>query len=352
MPSETFTDLFEETRGEKWKLAEDAPEIYWEAIESLEESLEDGNNRDIILSAFTEETRPLEYTGRISVINTTRATLFFDVDDEVFKPLSIGMTQGGPLNGDQVSSALNELYEKAEVTTAELLQSKSKSEALRSIKQSRDFIIGNVNSFLQECMELKQFLHTPKKNRDEIYEKQAPRVERELHNLLSSVWTFQETVDASLKKLEVSDEHKHYLQKYEDEISTATGLRHCIQHTLSIRINWIAQYSHSMDRYEFSIGVPLAQVHNDDLYDGVTYYDAGGDPHSPLEYFYGDINDRIINLEELADSIQKHSANLYESLKEELYGDSRVDPEKAKKHHVITCTEFFDVDDDIDTVYL
>lgn len=340
MPKWSLSSLFKNMEGGEWELAADAPDVIGHIVDELEKEIDSGETSELLFYDFSNANRDWDYEGRIAVINISRATIFFDEKDGTLELLAIAVSEDGPLNDDQVSAALDNQFDRRETTLAETVESKSKSDSLRSIQQSYEFITGNTEAFLEECDSLKQLLRSPKENREEIYDGQAPKVERELHNLLSSVWTFQETIDASLKDLDVAAEHKHLLQKYQDKISAATGLRHCIQHRLSLRINWLVRYSHEHEEYQFSIVVPLPQVDDEELYVG-KQKDAGGDSYSPPEYFYGDIDQRAIDLEELAHSVENDSSELYHSLREELSRDPRVDPSEAKKWHVLTSREFF-----------
>lgn len=340
MPKGRFSSLFKNMEGGEWELATDAPDVIEHTVDKLEKDLNSGETSEPLFNDFSNANRDWNYEGRIAVINISQATIFFDEKDGTFELLAIAVSEDGPLNADQVSAALDNRFDRRETTPAETVESKSKSDSLRSIRQSYEFITGNTEAFLEECDSLKRLLRSPKENREEIYDKQAPKVERELHNLLSSVWTFQETIDASLKDLDIAGEYNPLLQKYQDKISAATGLRHCIQHGLSLRINWLAHYSHEYGEYQFSIVVPLPQVDDEELYDG-KQKDAGGDSYSPPEYFYGDIERRVIDLEELTHLVENDSSELYQLLREELTGDFRADPSEAKKRHVLTSQEFF-----------
>lgn len=334
-----FQELFKDGQGEVWKLSENAPQVLIDAIKRGEEKLADVEEDITIEPVGDCEGHPRNYGDKLAIINVEQGTLFFIVEENEFQLFSVGVSTNGPLEGKQVSDALEQFTEGMEYTPEELTSSYEKATSLRSIRQSFEFVTANGASLQDSIDNLKGLLVNAEENRDQVY-KEAKTVETQLHNFLSSVYTFEQTVDSSLKTLGLAREMKHHLQKYEDSVSTATGLRHCIQHRTALRIQWIAQYSHEIAGYDFLVGIPLSQVHREEIYNDTIYHDASGESYTPLEYFYGDLKERTISINRLTTEVLDATENTYKNLKSEMRDDPEIDPDRAKSWHILSSFDF------------
>jgi hypothetical protein len=278
----------------------------------------------------------------LSVINAKSATLFAGKKDDDVKILAVGVSKYGPLNDDQITETLRKFGNDVDMTTDDLLKTKQSGDALKSIKQSKHFVISNSRTFLDKIAELELSLVDPKENRDEILDG-LDDAEVQLHNLLSSVYTFTETVNQSLRNIDVLVESKHFLQKYEDSVSTAIGLRHCVQHNNTLEIYWVAKYSHQKEMFTHKLGIPLFDVNDPELYRGKVS-DASGKKYDPVEYYYGEVDEYLIDVKDLSRIIMSSTEKTYNLLKNQLESGEIEGSEIIKKHNRISkWGENFDI---------
>lgn len=325
--------------NETVRVSQEAPEELQHAIQEARDNVVTGAEFSVVdIGKFQ---RPLAYgSGEIRVFPVESASIFVrEEPDSRIKMLSVGVSSNGPLTDDQVRKYLNEVGANARLTPVEMEESRRFSTAIRSLKQSRLFVDRNSSRLLLDIARLQEGLSMLGESDDELNGSLVP-VEVGLHNLLSSVYTFHEAAKSSLSTLDVSREYRHHIQSYRDSVSTAIGLRHCVQHNITLKVHWVGKYSHDYEMFDFNIVIPIAEVIDPDLYDAPEYSDASGNKHCPVDYFYGGLSGRFIDLEQLAKTIRESTQNTYDQLKRELEDDDRVvnvpleSLEKIKKYYI------------------
>lgn len=326
-----FETIIEEGDGSVMEISEDAPDVLWNAIEDANSFLSD-SHEPFVLRSVGEPRRALEFgAGEVAFLQTESATLFVVKLEDGIKILSVGVSRDGYLTEDQIEEALSQIGKDVKLTSDERLTTQSTSIALRSIRQSRDFLIKNYRELSDSIADLEELLIISSDNPEAITD-QAKVIEKDLHNLLSSVYTFRETVDKSLKELEISARYKYLIQEFNDKVSTAIGLRHCIQHRMTLRVRWIGSYSHPTGFFDYTIGVPLSQVDDPDLYKGKPS-DATGERHPPTEYYYGGIDNRVIDIQSLNQNVRDSVEEVYQELKNELQ-DEEIEGSELMENYV------------------
>ena len=346
-----FEDLFEDATGEEWTLSDDAPDSIFNTIDFAAEVQEESNSEIVVQAVGKEERRPIDYAGRLAVINVEEATLFFRVEENTFYVISVAVSEDGNLDGNQVERVLSEMYNNANLTASELSESVSTSEAIRAVKQSHQFLQRNCDRFLATSHELKNLVDETPPRKEERFDK-ADELEADLHNVLSSVYSFRENINNSISELGIASKCKIHLQRFEDEISVATGLRHVIQHRQTLKIRWVANYQHEEQEYQYKMGVPLWAVDNSEFYHGNCYDASGKKYEDPAEYYYRNVDARLIDLDELVRKVSNTGKETYEELKQDLQSDLDIDPAKAKRSAIASSTEFFDIEPPDKTLYL
>jgi len=322
-------EIFEEREDGSITISEDAPSTLIEAIRDAEDALD--SQTKFVLRDVGKTRRALDFgVEDFTPIQTSEATLFASKIPEGVKILSVGVSNDGSLTQKQIEEVMGDLAQEAQLTTEETLKSTEASTALRSINQAKNFVIHNCVEVGDEASELILLLDCITEYEDEI-PKQSRTVASKLHNLLSSVYTFTKTVDNGLKDLSVAGQTKHHLQKYEDTVSAAIGLRHCIQHNIALRVTWIARYSKEKEIFEYTIGIPLPEVNHMELYQGRPR-DASGDSHAPTDYYYGDESDYLIDIEDMADRIRDTTIEAYNNLRDDLVEEDIEDIETINRY--------------------
>lgn len=346
-----FEDLFEDATGEEWTLSDDAPDSIFDTIKYSKEVQKESSSEIVVQAVGAEERRPIDYAGRLAVINVEEATLFFRVEENIFYLISVAVSEDGNLDGKQVERVLSEMYNNIDLTASELSESVSTSDAIRAIKQSYEFLQRNCDRFLTTSRELRKLVDETPPKKEERFDK-ADKLETDLHNVLSSVYSFRENIDNSISELGVASDCKIHLQRFEDEVSIATGLRHVIQHQQTLKIRWVAKYQHKEQEYQYKIVVPLWAVDNSEFYYGSCYDASGKKYEDPAEYYYRNVDTRLIDLDELVRKTSNAGKETYEELKQDLKSDLDVDPAKAKRTAIASSTEFFDIEPPDETLYL
>lgn len=317
-------DVFDiDSEREEVRISSDAPAELRNAVLDAKEMVRGG--AEYWVEDIGKLQRPIEYGGgELRILQTESATIFSrEEPDGRVKMVSVGVSSNGSLNDEQISLVLRDMGASARLTPEEMQESKNFAKAIRSIKQSKLFVIQNSKRISLSIARLTQVLSEINQGTGDLEEK-TEAVETDLHNLLSSVYTYMETARNSLRTLDVLNEYNHHLQKYQDANSTAIGLRHCIQHNLTLKVHWVGRYNHEFDMFDFKVVIPLVEVNDPSLYTKEYYYDSSGNQHEPIEYFYSDISGRFIDLEALTDTIKNSSISTYDHLKSELEEDERV----------------------------
>ncbi|WP_147302760.1 hypothetical protein [Haloferax sp. Atlit-19N] len=324
MIEKRIDEIFEvDEANEVVYLSDDIPEELQAALHEARQDVKQGSEFSVV--DIGKYQRPLEYgAGKIRVLPTESASIFArEEDDGRIKMLSVGVSSSGRLSEFQVKQVLREMGRSAKLTPEEMSESRQFTLAIRSINQSKLFVNRNSQRLMRSVAKLQQEL-SELDEQDGSLNEIITTVEINLHNLLSSVYTFHETVKSSLKRLDIARGYTHYVQKYHDSVSTAIGLRHCIQHNFTLKVQWVGTYSHEYDMYDFNIIIPIAEVKDPDLYTSKRYADASGEKHQPIDYFYSDISGRNIDIEDLTVTIRRATENTYDSLLSELEDDERV----------------------------
>lgn len=323
-------EIFEPAEDGMILLSEDIPDVLANAVEDATTALD--RNTEYILRDVGVERRALDYGAEnLGIIETKSATLFCAKLEEGHHILSVGVSNAGPLTENQVEDVLWNLAREAKLTTEETLETTEASTALSSIRQAREFIAHNCREVSDEVANLELMLVPPVEHQESI-SNQADLVAAKFHNLLSSVYTFSETVDRSISRLGVARESKHHLQKYKDEVSTAIGIRHCIQHSIALQISWVAEYSHEKEIFLFSVGVPLSQVNEPNLYHNHPISDVSGEKHEPVDYYYGESSGYLIDIDNLSSIVETATNAAYKNLKSSLL-DQDIEPVEILKRH-------------------
>lgn len=316
-------EIFEEGESGNIRISQEAPQVLLDAFYQAEDEVERGS--DFAVVDIGKYQRPLEYgTGELRVVQASSATIFTRKEaDGRIKMISVGVSPDGPLSQDQIDRVLMDTGEEARLSPEEMAESKAFSVAIRSIKQSKVFVDTNSNRLLLSIAKLQQKLDEIVEDRESVREI-AEEVEVDLHNVLSSVYTFHEAANSSLSNLGVSRKYRYLTHRYQDSIAPAIGLRHCVQHNTTLRVQWIGRYSHQSEMFDFDIGIPLEEVKKSELYTKSHYHDVSGEKYTPIEYFYSDIDGRAILLEDLLSTIQNATEETYQTLKSNLEQDDEV----------------------------
>jgi len=237
--------------------------------------------------------------------------------------LAVGVSHNGPLTKDQINECMNKFAKDAQLTPEELAETETIKNSLRSVGQAKNIVSQNVTDLRDKIAKIELLLSSPKANKNEI-KQTLDNAEVDLHNLLSSVYTFIETTNQCLRNLGVIVELKHHIQKYEDKNATAIGLRHCIQHNFTLKIVWTAKYVHDTGIFNYRVGVPLHEVKNEYLYDKNETSDAAGKKYIPTQYYYKNVDNYIIDIDEMAQTIQNSTNETYDKISDEL-GDRSIE---------------------------
>jgi hypothetical protein len=262
--------------------------------------------------------RPLEFGESIPrVVQLKDASLFIVETDEAFKILAVGLTPKGPLTDKQAKEFLISIGLSARPTSEEILATEEMMTALNSLSQSMKFVDINAKSLLDEIAEFEMILDSASDDSNQI-RLTAESIEAKLHNFVSSVYTFSENADSCIKQLDQARTLKHHVQKYKDAVSPVIGIRHCIQHRKVVKVKWIAEYDHSSGIFNYTIGVRRSEVADPDLFTDNFVSDASGDKRDPVEYYFGDVEDRILDFEDLVRAAFKETQHTYDELKTEI----------------------------------
>lgn len=335
MIRESPDNLFDEKPDGNFIISDDAPAPLQEAIEKASKQVSTSNSwavcdvgREKDIAEFGE--------GQLRFVQSESCTLFVTLIDSNFKILSVGVSTEGPLSDEQLAEAMENLSFNTEFSSADVSRSITNSDALRSISQSYHYVNQNSRNLLDSVAKIEELLIDPKENREEI-ENRAKDCERNLHNVLSSVYTLTETVDNCFKDLGLSRKNKHLIQKYEDDISEAIGLRHCIQHRYSLKIYWVTSGTTS-EYVDYTVGIYVPDVADPDLYHGPCR-NHKGEKLDPVSYYYGDVDGRVLSIRDLANQIKKRSDKFQENVEEliesEKY-DIQSDMEKYLRINVMS----------------
>lgn len=312
MIRESPDNLFDEKPDGSFIISDDAPHPLQEAIEKASKQVNTSNNwavcdvgkeRDI--AEFGE--------GQLRFVQSESCTLFTTLINNNFKILSVGVSTEGPLSDKQIAEAMENLSFNTDFSSIDVSKNITNSDALRSITHSYHYVNENSLDLLDSVAKIEELLINPKENREEI-ENHAKDCERDLHNVLSSVYTLTETVDNCFKDLGLSRKNKHLIQKYEDDISEAIGLRHCIQHRYSLKIYWVTSGT-TGEYIDYTVGIFVPDVADPDLYHSPCR-NHKGEKLDPVTYYYGDIDGRILSINNLANQIKKRSDRFQEDVEE------------------------------------
>lgn len=322
----SFDEIFEPTEDGKIKISKEAPELLKEAIKEAKKSLTEDN--DWTVRAVGEPRRSIEFgTKNLDVIETVDETLFTAETKEGEKILAVGVSHEGPLSKEQITDVFKRFGEEAKLTPEERWRSSEAGKAIDSLRQSKLFVTENTRRVQENIGKLMASLDNAVGNEEKIIT-QCEELELNLHNLLSSVYTFNQNIDSTLQEFDVIIEMKHHNQRYKDKVSTAIGLRHCVQHQITLRVHWIMRYSDEIGGMEYTIGVPLRFVNKNDIYT-TTPSDASGEKYEPTEYYYGDVDSYLICLESLTEEIEEATEDVYETIIRELEEKSLIEIEQT-----------------------
>lgn len=323
-------DLFDPTPDGKIKLAEDVPSPIRNAIDSANDSL--GFADEWVIRTVGEPRRSIDFgQGKIIPIKTKQATIFAVEIEDGMKILAVAVSQTGPLDKSQIKEVFLEFGRTADLTPEEKVDSDQVAESLRSIKQTKEFVIKNSQNLRDDINKIKILLESPEENERDIY-KRCDMAELSLHNMLSSVYTYIETINTSLSTLDYLGELKHYIQHYEDDVSASIGLRHCIQHNITLQIQWQASYSAQKNHFEYTLGIPLHQVNREEFYKG-NKHDASGEEYEPCDYYYQSENSFLIDIEELSKKVEERTEDLYQDIKSEL-SDKEIEAAELQRRYM------------------
>lgn len=311
-----FGDIFQPTDDDRIRISDEAPQVLFDAIETAKQNLNEES--EYVVRAVGGERRSLDFgIENLTTIQTKSATIFAGDIEEGTKVLAVGVSDEGALNKEQINQAIEKFAKDAKLSPEELAKAEKIKSSVRSISQAKTIVVQNSINLRDKLAEIEVLLSSPKENQNQI-ERALDDAELNLHNLLSSVYTFTETINQSLRNLDVLSELKHYIQKYRDKNATVIGLRHCIQHNFTLKIVWTAKYSHDTQIFNYRMGVPLHEVKNRELYTKQEVYDAAGESYSPTQYYYRDVDNFIIDIEDMALNIQNSTNETYKNITEDL----------------------------------
>jgi len=327
-------ELFIEQNDGTYRLADDLPEPLEEAITRGEERVKN-EQVPYVVEHIGAPHRPLDFgEGTPRVVLAQRASIFVSMLEEDVKFLSVGVSTEGGLSENQAQEALSQIGSSVDLSPDELVAEDQASVALNSLYQMKNVVQFNSRQLLDYIADLELLLDSPDENTEKI-EQTCEKLEAALHNYLSSIYSFRENTDSTLKKLDLSRSHKHYIQKYEDEVSIAVGLRHSMQHNMALKVTWIGRYSHNSEMFDYTIGIPKFRVNNPDLYTQGIISDAGGDKHEPVDYYFGDIDSRFIDLEEVVKATTQSSMSVFNQLRDEIQTSDIEGVDIREKHNRI-----------------
>jgi hypothetical protein len=109
-----------------------------------------------------------------------------------------------------------------------------------------------------------------------------------------------------------------------------------MQHNLALKVTWAARFSHEKGIFEYQIGIRKFRVKDADLYFGSDISDASGEKHEPIEYYFGDIESRIVDIEEVSKNGIAATEDLFEKLASALRASDIEGAEVTRKYENIT----------------
>jgi len=320
---ESAWKLFDNAEGEIWTLNRTAKRKIRPIINELENTRV---NTDANIIIALPETIPVpKLDGPIALINTTDCTLILTIEkEELINVHSVIIGKKGRLTAEEANELNNHLDLDISPTTDDIRNWKKHVTEISTLNYSTKILNKNYKNYLEKRANIILALETDKTTSEEL-EKQYLDLMTSVHNLLSSTWTFQENVKSVLKSLDAIDRYNHYLQKYQDAISTATGLRHLIQHNIIFDVRWVSKYDYEDSELVYEFYVPLSDVKKERYYEG-NQYDVSGDKYEPVDYYYSEYK-KTIDIDKLFSDLNESTRDTYEKLASELEEDENIGPE-------------------------
>lgn len=321
-------DIFEPDSDGKIKISNEAPDVLYEALQDAKSELDEQS--EFVIRNIGASRRSIDFgIEELRPVQTNSGTFFVGKTEEGMKILAVALSDQGPLSKDQVQRALKKIGGSADLTTAEKVETQSAANSLRSIKQARYFVVYNSRELRDQMASVEVLLDKPRENFTDL-DSALNDTEAILHNFLSSIYTFKETVEKSLSNIDMLKKSKIHIQRYEDKISVAIGLRHYIQHRSALRVQWLAKYSHQTGYFDYKIGIPLHVVDDSKYYRGKEK-DSSGKKYDPIRYYYDDVDEYLIDLENLSKTVEEETENTYAELKNHLQNEGVEGSELIEK---------------------
>lgn len=324
----TFENVFEPAVDGTIRISDDAPEVLTEALQDAKSGLDERS--EFVIRNVGTSRRSIEFgIEELQPVQTNSGTIFIGKVEGGTKVLAVALSREGPLSEKQVKKALEKIAGDANLTATEKIETLSAVNSLRSMKQARYFVIYNSHQLRDRMASVEVLLDNPNENFDEL-DTTLNDVETILHNFLSSIYTFKETVEKCLSNMNMLRKSKIYIQRYEDKIAVAIGLRHYVQHRSALRVQWLARYSHQSGYFEYKIGIPLHEVNDSKYYQG-EQKDSSGKKYKPINYYYAGVDGYLINLEHLSKTVENETEEAYNSLKNHLQNEGVEGSELIEK---------------------